>query len=197
MADTTQELVEFGPSAAALAAVVAGIADRDLDGPTPCPAYSVADLVDHVAGLTVVFTAAARKQPLAASAPSADGRRLRPGWREQIGADLDRLAQSWRDPASHEGVAMAGPVEMPAPVVALVALDEIVVHAWDLGRATGTPYTADPTAVAAAAAWVESFPAARDGALFGPLVAVPTAATPLDRLIALTGRDPGWTPPPA
>ena len=32
---------------------------------------------------------------------------------------------------------------MPADVAALVALDEVVVHGWDLARATGQPFEAD------------------------------------------------------
>jgi uncharacterized protein (TIGR03086 family) len=197
MAHTTRELVDFGPATATMAQVLAGIDDRHLTGGTPCPAYTVADVVDHVAGLTVAFTAAARKDPVAGHGPSGDGAQLQPGWRERITADLDVLAEAWRDRASHEGFTMAGPIEMPARVAALVALDELVVHAWDLARATGQPYTADPAAVAACASWVEGFqvPAeVSDGGPFGPAVPVPVDAPAIDRLVGLTGRNPAWTP---
>ncbi|MDT7554332.1 MAG: hypothetical protein QOI16_2868 [Pseudonocardiales bacterium] len=147
MAHTTQELVDFGPATATMAQVLAGIDDRHLTGSTPCPAYSVADVVDHVAGLTVAFTAAARKDPVAGHGPSGDGTQLQPGWRERITADLGVLAEAWRDRASHEGFTMAGPIEMPARVAALVALDELVVHAWDLAGppASPTPQTRPPS----------------------------------------------------
>ncbi len=197
MANTTQDLVDFGPATAAMAQVLAGIDDRDLTAATPCPAYSVADLVDHVAGLTVAFTAAARKQPLVAQGPSAEGSRLQQGWRERIGADLDELTEAWRDSAAYDGLTMAGPIEMPARVVALVALDEVVVHAWDLARATGQHYTPDPAAVAACSGWVEGFevPAeVSDGGPFGPPVPVPAHAPAIAKLIGLTGRNPAWTP---
>jgi uncharacterized protein (TIGR03086 family) len=194
MANTTQQLVDFGPATATMAKVLAGIDDGDLAGATPCPAYSVADLVDHVAGLTLAFTAAARKQPRAGQAPAGNGSRLQPGWRERIGADLGGLAEAWRDPASHEGFTMAGPIEMPAPVAALVALDELVVHAWDLARATGQRYAPDSAAVAACSAWVEGFEVPADGGPFGPPVPVPADAPAIDRLIGRTGRHPAWTP---
>jgi uncharacterized protein (TIGR03086 family) len=92
---------------------------------------------------------------------------------------------------------MAGPIEMPAGVAVLVALDELVVHAWDLARATGQDYVPDPAAVAACAAWVEEFevPAeVTDGGPFGPPVPVPADAPAIDRLIGNTGRNPAWTP---
>ena len=42
--------------------------------------------------------------------------------------------------------------------------------------------------------FVTSFDAPRDGTLFGPIVPVATDASPLDRLLGLTGRDPAWQP---
>ena len=94
---------------------------------------------------------------------------------------------------------MAGPIEMPADQAALVALDEVTVHAWDLATATGQPYPADPVAVEACRAFVAAFEpppggAADDGGLFGPRVVVPAEASALDQLIGATGRDPAWTP---
>jgi uncharacterized protein (TIGR03086 family) len=107
---------------------------------------------------------------------------------------LDALADAWADPAAYQGRTMAGPVEMNGGEAALVALDEVTVHAWDLAVATGQPYQADPAAIAACARFVDSFDAPRDGGLFGPRVDVPASASELDRLIGATGRDPGWTP---
>jgi len=71
------------------------------------------------------------------------------------------------------------------------------VHGWDLAVATGQPYDAEPELVEAARQFVASVQEApsppRDG-LFGPPVAPPPDASPLASLIALTGRDPSWSP---
>ena len=75
-----------------------------------------------------------------------------------------------------------------------MALDEVTVHAWDLAVATGQPYDADPAAVRACHGFVASFDAPTDGSLFAPPVDVPDSAPALDRLLAATGRDPGWSP---
>jgi uncharacterized protein (TIGR03086 family) len=191
--------VDLRPTTTALAALVRGVRDDQLTGPTPCPAYSVADLLDHIGGLSVAFAHAARKDDLAARAPSADGSLLEDGFRDRIATALGELGEAWQDPAAYDGTTMAGPVEMPADQAALVALDEVTVHAWDLAVATGQPYPGDPAAVAAARAFVADFEppaggAADDGGLFGPPVAVPADAPALDQLIGATGRDPAWTP---
>jgi uncharacterized protein (TIGR03086 family) len=122
--DNQQTLLPFGPAAATTARVVRGVRDDQLTGPTPCPDWTVADLVDHIAGLTVAFTAAARKAELpGGGAPHADGANLRDGWRERIAADLEALAEAWADPKAYQGMTMAGPVEMPGDAAGLVAPD--------------------------------------------------------------------------
>jgi uncharacterized protein (TIGR03086 family) len=191
---------DFRPTTTTLASLVRGVRDDQLDGPTPCPAYSVADLLDHIGGLSVAFAGAARKEEIpGGGAPSADGSRLEDGWRDRIAGSLSDLGQAWQDPAAYDGLTMAGPIQMPGDQAALVALDEVTVHAWDLAAATGQPYAADPAAVAAAHAFVAAFQpppggAADTGGLFGPPVAVPADASALDQLLGATGRDPAWTP---
>ncbi len=191
--------VDLRPTTTALAALVRGVRDDQLTGPTPCPDYSVADLLDHIGGLSVAFAHAARKDDLTAHAPSADGSRLEDGFRDRIATALGELGEAWQDPGAYDGMTMAGPIELPAEEAARVALDEVAVHAWDLAVATGQPYPGDPAAVAACRDFVAAFEpppggAADDGGLFGPPVAVPPDASALDQLIGATGRDPAWTP---
>ncbi|CAN5451808.1 TIGR03086 family metal-binding protein [soil metagenome] len=187
------DTLDLGPSTTLLRDLVLATGDDQLASPTPCPAYTVADLCDHIGGLTVAFTAAAAKTPLADGNASGDGSRLEAGWRERIAADLRGLADAWGEPAAYEGSTMAGPVELPAPVAALVALNEVVVHAWDLAVATGHPYAGDPGAVSACVGFVSGFEVTEAGP-FGPPVDAGTDPSPIDTLVALAGRDPGWEP---
>ncbi|WP_205472681.1 TIGR03086 family metal-binding protein [Nocardioides sp. SYSU D00038] len=191
--------LDLRPATSTLAALVRGVRDDQLGGPTPCPDYTVADLLDHVGGLALAFTAAARKEVLDGAGAPGDGSRLPDGWRDAFAAHLDELSSAWLDPAAYDGTTMAGPVEMPGSAAALVALDEVIVHGWDLAVATGQPFSADPGLVEANLGFVLSFEppedgAADDGGLFGPPVAVPDDAPALDRLLGATGRDPAWTP---
>ena len=190
--DTTLDL---GPVTSTVAELVHNVRDDQLDDPTPCPAMSVADLLDHIGGLSLAFTAAARKvRPPGGGSPSPDGSRLEEGWRDRIARQLLDLGQSWNDPAAYAGTTQAGPIEMPADQAALVALDEVTVHGWDLARATGQEYAPDPAAVEACLGFVAAFDAPTDGSLFGPPVDVPAHASTLDKLLGATGRDPAWTP---
>ncbi|HEX7131429.1 MAG TPA: TIGR03086 family metal-binding protein [Iamia sp.] len=191
---------DLTPATDEMAALVAAVPDADLDGPTPCAATTVGALLDHIGGLSLAFTVAATKEELPGGpmAPSADAAHLPEGWRTEIPARLRALATAWREPGAWEGMTMAGPVEMPAPVAALVALDEVMIHGWDLARATGQPFAPDPALLEVLHGFVSGFAgpgkeADREG-LFGPEVAVPADAPLLDRVVGITGRDPGWTP---
>jgi uncharacterized protein (TIGR03086 family) len=194
MSDVT--MIDLGPATRAVAHVVRNVTDEQLTAPTPCPEYTVADLLDHIDGLSQAFTGAARKQP-SGGAGEGHGDRLGDGWRERITGRLDELAAAWRDPAAWTGQTEAGGVEMPGEQTAQVAVNEVVTHGWDLAVATGQEYAADRASVAAATAFVNLFsgPGTQEmrGDIFGPEVEPPPGASALEELIALTGRDPRWT----
>lgn len=178
-----------------------GIPEGALDRPTPCPAYRLGDLVDHVGGFAVGFTAAARKDigPITARAPSGDASRLGDDWRTRIPEDLATLAQAWRDPAAWTGMTQAGGRDLPGEIAGLAVLDELVIHGWDVARASGQAYDSEAALLEGVLRFVAAFAgpgreAARE-LIFGPVVEVPADAPLLDRALALTGRDPAWTPP--
>lgn len=190
------EPLDLAPATTTMARLVTRVTDDQLSDPTPCPDYTVADLVDHIRVLAFAFTQSARKGEVPAGEGRGDGSRLEEGWREGIPAQLAELTDAWRDPTAYDGLTMAGPIEMPAEVAALVALNEVVVHGWDLARATGQRFDADDEHAAACLGFAESFeaPADDEDAPFGPPVPVPADADVLDRLIGATGRDPSWRP---
>ena len=187
---------DLAASAAATADVVAGVTDDDLARPTPCGTYTVSTLLAHLDGLAMAFEHTARKDlgEWTATSPGASTTPpLEPGWRTRIPLRLSALAAAWADPAAWEGESQAGGVTMPAAAQGLFGLDEVVVHGWDLARATGQDYHPDPAAVAACLGMLsQATDLPRDGSLFGPVVEVPSHAPLIDQLVALTGRDPAW-----
>lgn len=191
-------MVDLGPQARIVARLAESVTDERLTGPTPCPDLSVRNLLGHVLGLSVAFRDAARKDlgPTTDTDPTAAVPDIGPGWRAELPKALDELGESWRDPAAWTGNTRAGGVDLPAAVAGAVVADELVVHGWDLARATGQEYVPDPAALGAALTFLRA--AADDPnrgrGLFGPVVPVPETATLLERAVGLSGRDPGWRP---
>ncbi len=193
-------MVELGPAAKRMADLIEGVPDELLGGPTPCPDYTLGDLVDHIRRLTLAFTAAAKKDTAGMTSGRAPGDAscLDADWRTRIPRDLAVLADAWRDPAAWTGMTKAGGIDLPGELAGIIALDELVVHGWDVARASGQDFDEDRASLEAVHGFVEQFSgagqeAAREG-LFGPEVSVPDDAPLLDRIIGLTGRDPGWSP---
>jgi uncharacterized protein (TIGR03086 family) len=192
------DIVDLGPAAEQLAGLVAGAPDAELGDPTPCPAYTLGDLIDHVGGLALAFTAAARKDGghYANMQASGDSSRLGDGWRVRIPRDLAALAEAWRAPAAWDGMTRIAGDDAPAAIIGLSAADELVVHGWDMARATGQPYQCPPELLQAAHSFLVQFASpdlpAGPEVPFGPSRAVPAGAPLLDQVLALAGRELGW-----
>ncbi|PFG41519.1 uncharacterized protein (TIGR03086 family) [Isoptericola jiangsuensis] len=175
-------MFDLAPATDEMRRLVAGVRDDQLDLPTPCTGWTVADLLAHVHQLTVVFTANARKEPVRPPSSLVDA------WRVAVPVQLDALACAWRAPTAWEGRVSAGGVDMDAHHNAVVAVEELTVHGWDLARATSQELVVDGTRLD----HVEDFFDVFGEAPFGPAVVAPADASRLDRLVARTGRDPAW-----
>ncbi|MET9634281.1 TIGR03086 family metal-binding protein [Lentzea sp. NPDC006480] len=186
-------MFDLTPAADRLAGLVRNVTDGALKAPTPCPEYTVGDLLDHINGLSVAFTMAALKTPLEGTA-AGDAARLPLDFRESIPARLGELAEAWRAKGAWDGMTRAGGVDLPGEVAGAVALDEIVLHGWDLARATGQPFAVEEELLQVVHGFVSSIgPDDRDGSLFGAAVEVGSDAPLLDRVLGLSGRDPAWS----
>ena len=179
-------------------AVAAAVTDDQLDAPTPM-GEPVRVVIHHVLGLSTAFRDAARKEtgPTTSTAPTPQRGPLPDGWRNEIDQRLAELAGAWQAEGAWSGMTMAGGVELPGEVGGLIALNEVLLHGWDVARATGQPYRPTESECQAVLPIVtpeSSDPegAGRDG-LFGPVVAVAEDAAPFDCVLGLAGRDPGWS----
>jgi uncharacterized protein (TIGR03086 family) len=197
-------MLDLNPAAREVARLLDGVTDDQLAGPTPCPDYPVAALLDHLMGLSMAFTWAARKTTAAEGGSDESGpglataEHLDPHWRTLLPQRLGELAEAWRDPTAWEGMTEAGGVTMPAEAIGAVALDELVRHGWDLARATGQPFNCDAASTVAVLAFTSASaqpePAAGRDGVFGRVVEVPEDAPALDRALGFAGRNPGWKP---
>ncbi len=178
-----------------LATVVEQIDDQQLKDPTPCRDFDVQELRHHVLSWVTSF---------AAGAADPDGRVPDVGsyhLSADPAAEVRRAAELFDEGlaagAAERGMSI-GESAMPGPMAFGMILWEYQMHGWDLARATGQT-------------WSPPEAAAEQSLEFAPMMLTPDYQGPdkafadrvpvgqdrpaLDRLLGLSGRDPGWQPP--
>jgi uncharacterized protein (TIGR03086 family) len=187
--------LDLEPPARQLITLAEAVTDDMLLAPTPCGDYTVRDLLAHVMGLTIAFRDAAAKAGTPAQDAVPGRAALDDDWRDQLPGRLLAMAAAWHAPQAWEGLTKVGGGTMPAPIAGQAGLNELVIHGWDLARATGQPYGCDAASAHASAEFLSLASAAAEPGQrgpFGPAVDVPPGAPVLVRAIGLSGRDPHW-----
>ncbi|HEY2207435.1 MAG TPA: TIGR03086 family metal-binding protein [Pseudonocardia sp.] len=178
-----------------LAELVDGIDDGRLADPTPCTEYDVAALREHVLGWLTTFAAGFADPDGRAPRADLSGYRAPADPAAAVRAAADQLDRALRDGAADRPLWL-GEASMPGELALSMILWEYQMHGWDLAAALGRPW--DPPGVAESlefAPGMLSDDYQGEGKPFGPRVAVPDDAPPLDRLLGFSGRDPHWKSP--
>jgi uncharacterized protein (TIGR03086 family) len=186
---------DLGPAASRLASLVHGVGDDQLNGLTPCTDWTLGKLLDHVGGFTLAFANAASKGfGQLADLPPDHEPQLEAGWRDRIAGDLEKLAIAWKEPQAWTGMTRVGGVDLPGEAAGMFALDELVIHGWDVARASRQPYECDEPSLQAVHSLVLGVASAGEGGpkIFGAPVAVAPGDPLLDQVLGLTGRHPAW-----
>lgn len=186
-------------AAYAHAARVAGAVRADqLGGPTPCPDYDVASLVDHLVGAGWRAVSVGRGET-----PTGEGEfphvelTEAPGQLHQAGEEAGR---AWSDDRLTSTTTMPWGETYTGSTLVDMYLAELVAHAWDLAMATGQPVDCDEelAADALAGARVMLRPEYRDamgpGSPYGAEQPAGEGASTLERFAAFTGRRLDWRP---
>lgn len=161
--------------------VLDGIGGDQLSNPTPCSEFDVAQLTDHLLhSITVIGGAAGAEFPARDTTDSLVG---------QVRAAARPALDAWHS-RGLDGTVGIGPNELPASMVAGILALEFLVHAWDYATATGrTVEAGEPLAgYVLDLAQATLTPAGRVQAGFDDPIEVADSASPLQRLIAFTGR---------
>ncbi len=179
------QIFALGQATTTLSRLVSAVRDDQLELPTPCSEWTVADLLAHIHQFASVFTTNAAKQP--PNPPET----LVADWRTAIPRALDELAAAWQDESAWQGTVSAGGVEMDAADNAVVAAEELSLHAWDLARATGQELDLDDASLDRVDTFFDRF----GSSAWGEQAEAPTDATRAERAVARAGRDPRWIAP--
>ncbi len=180
-------MIDLKPACDQMIRVVSGIATEQLAAPTPCTEYTVGELIDHVD----LVTQGAMALALGISLPSTGYSHLEPDWQDAVIEHLQALGEAWDDPAVWAGSGNVPASDLSNTTWGKITLTELVVHGWDLAKATGQPFDLSERTLQACFDHVAMFvPNAPLPDLWGPPVELPPDAALLDRIVAITGRVP-------
>jgi uncharacterized protein (TIGR03086 family) len=185
----------LGAVLADLAPVMSGITPDQLNNPTPCTELDVAQLRDHVVGWLGTFAAGFADTAGRAPRAGLDGYQAPPDAAAEVRAAAATLDAAIRGGAAARPLRL-GESAMPGDMALSMILWEYQVHGWDLARATSQPWSPPAAAVQESLAFAPDKLTPDDqgeGKAFAPRVPVAADAPPLDRLLGLSGRDPGWS----
>ena len=174
-----------------LGAAVAGVRPADLDLPTPCAAWTLRDLLNHVIGGAGMYADAFGGAPV---------RDISGRIPDVVGTDP---AAAFQDAATRFGGAVQQPgamdVVLDLPIGPMTghtflrfAAFDLLVHTWDVSWVTGQPVEPPDELVGEVASFarlvLDATP--RSDLFVAAAVPAPPGATPLERLVAEAGRRP-------
>ncbi|TMR21403.1 TIGR03086 family protein [Nonomuraea turkmeniaca] len=164
--------------------LVRNVPEEQFELPTPCVAYDVKELINHMEWGASLF------ESVAGGGGFLPPKEYTGDFRERV----ERMLDAWESPQAWEGVseAMGG---LPKAVLAHMALTDLVAHGWDLAKATGRDYAAAEETAARLLAFARDMaPMGRRQGAFGDEIVVPDDASTLERFLGVIGRDPAWKP---
>ncbi len=173
---------------------VAAVGRDDWGRPSPCAEWDARDVVRHVVDMHHVMLRPYGREAAAGATVDDDPLAAFRAARAEVEAILDDRELATRRTESPAGT-MAG-----ADMVDQVASADLVIHRWDLARATGQDDAIDPEELERMWPAFQQIPDVMrvPGAfgpgitVFGPVVEVPADAPLQDRALGLVGRDPAW-----
>ncbi|XRQ10118.1 TIGR03086 family metal-binding protein [Actinomadura welshii] len=178
--------------AAEAARVARGVPQDRLGDPTPCAAFDLRELVNHL----VLYTShGLEHRALRTEIPEELTERdftADAGWADEYAVQLDRAIAAWADPAVWDGE-IAG---TPAADTAKMLIMEMALHGWDVAKATGQEYAVSPDTGGSVLKIVDGYAEMyRRYEGFADPAPADEGASPFERAVAASGRDPRWRPP--
>jgi uncharacterized protein (TIGR03086 family) len=130
---------EVAEATAVLADVLSHVSASDWVAPTPCPGWSVAQVLNHVVATLTKFSDFAEGQTAAPRTPTGD--LLSPDARTAFAAARARALAAWANPEPERRCQLPFG-EFSAAQAASIAAFDVLLHAWDIAQAVGAPISA-------------------------------------------------------
>jgi uncharacterized protein (TIGR03086 family) len=168
---------------------IAAVRPSDLSAPTPCAEWNLRQVLNHMLGALDLHLDAAIGQPVDRSRSNPDTDRFGAEPAAAFDAVAARAARTWRQPGVLDGTWTLPMGPVPGSILAMLHLTEVVVHGWDIGRATGENAAVPAELAEPALEFSRGFATeAHRGTAFAAELAA--GHTPGERLVAFLGRRP-------
>ena len=170
--------------------IVVGVRPEHLPLPTPCRDWDVRLLLNHIIGGNYMCAEVAAGRRADATGDMDDHTLPDPG--SNYVASAEAVLAAWAAPGAMERRCHMPFGDIPAPAAVSIHFLDIVVHGWDLARATGQDTTIEPDLAAEALDISHGLlsPELRETGVFGPEVPISDDNPLHDRLAAFMGRCP-------
>jgi uncharacterized protein (TIGR03086 family) len=159
-----------------------------LSNRTACADFTVGGVLDHMMDGAGAFAPAFRGDAPSEPSPTTTGAGGVPT--DDFRRAMDGLRDAAATPGAMERTIDAPFGQVPGSVFARFVAFDGLIHGWDIASATGLAYDPPDDVVAAVEAFARETIGAemRDGDTFADATVAPTGASPLERLVAFSGR---------
>jgi uncharacterized protein (TIGR03086 family) len=192
--DRSSHVEMLKQACAATSSILANVTGDHLTLPTPCADWQVRDVINHIVAATRFFGDVAewgfspegQEWPVYAAGDFA----------ASFGEQSGRTIAAFSAPGAMDKVMSLPTGPTPGWRCVEVASGEIIVHGWDLARATGQAAPVDNGVADAllSSEWTSLCAEVRgnDPPPFASEIGVAPGTAPIERLAAFLGRDPEW-----
>jgi uncharacterized protein (TIGR03086 family) len=190
-APASNSLDNLSRSLAAVGDLISKVQPEQWTAPTPCPDWTVRQVVGHLVGMNRVFTAMLADQPPPRREDGIPDAELEQAYQDSAAALLVAFSQPGALDRSYRSAlgAATGAERLQ------IRLYDLLAHGWDIAKAIRRPAQLPDSAAEQSLIFVrvQLIDDARPGR-FAPAEAVAAQAPALDRLAAFLGRRTEWAP---
>ena len=171
--------------------IVAGISDDQWTAPTPCEDWNVRELLAHVVAGNRWVKPLVEGQTIEQVGDRLDGDLLHHSPFMAYEASATEADCVFAEPGAMEAMVAVSYGPVPASVYCGHRIIDVLIHGWDLAKATGGDTTLDPELVEACWAIIEpQYEMLVGSGVFGTSAPPPPDADPATRLLLALGRQP-------
>jgi uncharacterized protein (TIGR03086 family) len=182
---TNEPLARFDRAAAAADSAIAGVRPDQWSAPTPCTEWDLRQLLNHMVGGTKAFLSMQTDGAPVDRAADHVGDDPLASFRSAVA----ELRAAFAEEGALEKTVTTPFGEAPGLVLVNMRVNEMMVHGWDVAKASGQSTDLDPQL---AAECVEDFrrlrATGRGTGMFAEQQEAPAGSTAADQLAAVAGR---------